>query len=157
MLLPAALLSIASISPGPGLQELAESDCAAITQDAAGKRAIVDLPDLKVIEATRSHAWARYPLPDRTVALRCFRDSIVPVRNDFRVLQRGLSLYIAVLPNGAQEPRIGVLELHDGKAGYRLGQGEISPDERHRILAVLELIRAELEQPAPLRRKSDGP
>ncbi|HEV2746106.1 MAG TPA: hypothetical protein VGW34_02265 [Allosphingosinicella sp.] len=133
-----AAITLATASAAAPLPPVEETACAALVDGADGTIAAVDDPDLRVLEQTRATGKFAYSR-ENTRAIRCLRSDLVPVVNDFKVLRAGYPLYIVSGGTGAN--RMGVLELSTGQFRFRILQGELTPNERHRLLLRLNEIQ----------------
>jgi hypothetical protein len=99
-----------------------------------GKAIAVVLPSLHVIETTAAGAFVLpKDAPAGVSAVRCGRPSLVPEKNDFKVLQGGFVLFIVSF----HDERVAVLEIVGGRLQYRAVKGELTSDEIPRIKEFL--------------------
>ena len=128
------LLFFATVSvanEGDGVSPILEK-CGVIHK-IEGKETVVALPSLHVIAATADSAFVLpKDAPSHVSAIQCGRLSLVPAKNDFKVLQAGF-LFILVAP----DDRIAVMELSNGQLQYRTIKGVFASDEIPQIQEFL--------------------
>jgi hypothetical protein len=127
--------SVLAVAPAPSL---AEGGCSALVQPEGGAVTIVNDEALRVLEQTRGNAAFVYERKN-TGAIRCLRSDIVPAVTDYKVLAAGFPFYIVHSTSAAT--RVGVLERSSGQFRFRMAQGELTADERERLLARLNEIQ----------------
>lgn len=118
-------------------QAVQEAGCSALVKTEQGTT-VVDDANLKVLEQTRTSADFVYRR-ENTQAIRCVRTDLVPVLNDVKVLRAGYPLYVVQAVAGTT--RAGVLEVSGGQVRFRVVQGELTPDEKQRLLTRLNEIQ----------------
>lgn len=129
-LVAAATVALSAMGTQQGSGGSAEA-CAIVSQDAGGKRSVVEDPGLSVINETKKAGPFAYPLPETTIGLRCVRQSLVPATDDHEVLQRGLQLYLAdSVEGGEASVRGGFSSLLKGSPIFACSMGRSSPPAR---------------------------
>jgi len=109
-----------------------------------GKETVVALPSLHVIEATADGAFVLpKDAPPHVSAIQCGRLSLVPAKNDFKVLQAGF-LFMIVAP----DDRIAAMELSNGQLQYRTIKGEFASDEIPQIQEFLNVNQNAFYKPS---------
>src|SRR5262245_59134031 len=91
-------LLLGAISVSAIADELAiESSCVAFVQDETGPVRRVELPSVHVLEETESVSEFALPadIQIKPAGLMCFRSSIVPSQNDYKVLGAGFPFYVS--------------------------------------------------------------
>lgn len=76
------------------------------------------------------------PLPQGTGAILCDRDSVVPARNDFKVLLAGLPLMIRA--GTPDDPTVLSMGIDDGNYAISIMMGSIDDAERSAIITAVE-------------------
>lgn len=112
--------------------------CSALVQVEGGATEVVNDENLRVLEQTRDNAAFAYKR-ENTRAIRCMRSDLVPAVSDYKVVRAGFPLYI--IRASAADARIGVLEVSGGQFRFRMLQGELTADEKQRLLARLDDIQ----------------
>lgn len=116
-----------------------------VTHKVDGKEAVVALESLHVNETTADNKFALpKDAPSFVSGIVCGRSSLIPTKNDVKVLQAGFPFYI-VGPDG----RIAVIELSDGQLQYRTVHGEFASDEMPQIQEFLDANQEAFYKPAP--------
>ena len=114
-----------------------------VVHEVDGKDSLVALPSLHVIEATAEGSFVLpKDAPTHVSAISCGRPSLVPEKNDFKVLQAGFVFYIV-----APDDRVAALELSNGRLQYRAIEGEFSTDEVPRIREFLRVNQEAFYKP----------
>ncbi|MGY6661327.1 MAG: hypothetical protein ACXIVO_03315 [Glycocaulis sp.] len=111
------------------------ADCFAIPGEAGAQPTVIE--GFTVREATaRPGPLHLPPLPEGTGAILCDRDTIVPDRNDFKVLLAGLPLMIRA--GTQEEPTVLSMGIQDGDYAISVLMGSITDSERGAIIATVE-------------------
>lgn len=76
------------------------------------------------------------PLPDGTAGILCDRNTVVPDRNDFKVLLRGMPLMIR--SGSPDDPTVLSMGIDDGNYAISILMGSINDAERSAIIAAVE-------------------
>jgi len=91
------------------------------------------LPSIHLASLGESDAFSLPPdAPKGVKAVQCGRDTIVPFRYDYKVIQAGLPLSIVA------EGKVGVLEIAEGKLRFRMLSGKMSESEQSFVGAFLD-------------------
>ncbi|HEX8654213.1 MAG TPA: hypothetical protein VF693_03190 [Allosphingosinicella sp.] len=98
------------------------------------------VPGLFVIQRTAQEGPFVVDLPPGA-ALLCPRSSLIPAPNDWKVPAAGHPLYLRETARDTDEPRLGVLEISQGRFRYRLISGELSEAERTELEARLNQLQ----------------
>ena len=112
-----------------------ESACDIAVQDSEGAISYMASKDLDVLNFTTVNTVFRINEPDdlKVLAIKCYRTDIVPAENDYKVLEAGYRLYIAVAIEGEEgADRISAIDKTEGKFYIRMAAGEMTKDERKR-------------------------
>jgi hypothetical protein len=122
----ASFLLFASIAvAGEPERETSTPEKYGVMSKVNGEERLEALPSLHVINATAAGAFV---LPKdaqpQVSAISCGRFSLIPEKNDFKVLLAGIPLYIV-----APDDRIAALELSNGRLQFRAIKGEFSSEE----------------------------
>lgn len=116
-----------------------------VMHEVDGKYSLVALPSLHVIEATAEGSFVLpKDAPTNVSAISCGRPSLLPEKDDFKVLQAGFVLYVV-----APDDRVAALELSNGRLQYRAIEGEFSSDEVLRIQEFLSVNQEAFYKPKP--------
>lgn len=75
-------------------------------------------------------------LPDGTAGILCDRDTVVPDRNDFKVLMRGLVMMIRA--GTPEDPTVVSLGIEEGNYAISVMMGSINDAERDAIISTVE-------------------
>ena len=133
MILTTLVAATLATGPAADLVRLAPTreDCSTIVQQGV-KPVFEKRPDVHVLGAPAGHLVAPR-VGGELVGLACARDSIVPVVGDERVLgDLGVPFYIA------QDERMLVLEVSNGRLGARLVNGAFRDGEVAAIQARMD-------------------
>jgi hypothetical protein len=130
-----ALWSPALLAQPSAPVTLSETRCDYLLPDGARGTA----PGLRVLEATARAAPFKPGLP-AGASIACGRSSVVPAPQDWKVLDAGHVLYI-VEATGAENGRIGALEISTGQFRYRLIQGQLTPAEAEQVMERLNAFQ----------------
>lgn len=109
-----------------------------MVETAQGTVDVVNDDSLKVLEETTANGGFAYSR-ENARAIRCLRTDLVPAVNDYKVLGAGYPLYLMRVVDG--DTRIGVLEVSGGQFRFRMVQGDLTSDEKHRLQARLNEIQ----------------
>ncbi|WP_429911938.1 hypothetical protein [Glycocaulis sp.] len=111
------------------------ANCFAIPGEAGAQPTVIQ--GFSVQEATaRPGPLQLPPLPEGTGAILCDRDSVVPARNDFKVLLTGLPLMIRA--GTADDPTVLSMGIDDGNYSISIMMGSIDDAERSAIIEAVE-------------------
>jgi hypothetical protein len=99
----------------------------------------VTAPGLRALERTARAGPFKPGLP-AGASIACGRSSIVPAPQDWKVLEAGHVLYI-VEGTGADNRRIGALEISTGQFRYRLIEGQLTPAEAEQVMERLNAFQ----------------
>lgn len=113
----------------------AMADCYALFAEEGRDPVLMEGYDLHV-EAARPGPLAPLPAPEGTVALLCDRDSVVPDRNDVKLLLNGYSL----LTRSGEGDDVTILNMGIVEGNYSIAvmAGEIDEQERAAIIEAVE-------------------
>jgi hypothetical protein len=114
--------------------------CGVVYAGVDGNLANMMLPSIHVIDLADA-AVLKLPgdAPPNVKAVTCGRrDSLVPAKNDYKVLQAGYPFSIV------NHGRMGTLTIADGKVRFDMQQGEMTADETPKIGAVVDAAQAAL-------------
>ena len=112
-----------------------ESACDIAVQDSEGAISYMASKDLDVLNFTTVNTVFRINEPDdlKVLAIKCYRTDIVPAENDYKVLEAGYRLYIAVAIEGEESAeRISAIDKTEGKFHIRMAAGKMTKGERKR-------------------------
>ncbi|WP_439633968.1 hypothetical protein [Glycocaulis sp.] len=111
------------------------ADCFAIPGEAGAQPTVIE--GFTVREATaRPGPLQLPPLPEGTGAILCDRDTVVPDRNDFKVLLAGLPLMIRA--GTPDDPTVLSLGIQDGDYAIGVMMGSLTDQERTAIISTVE-------------------
>lgn len=128
-------------------QPTAAEHCSAHAQ-IDGKEAVVALPSLKVTELTTADGPFVMPAdaPASVSAIQCWRESLIPTRNDYKVLKAGFTLFIT-----APENRTLALLLSDGQLTVSYDKDEMSSEEIQQIRRYVDATKGKFQKRAGRR------
>lgn len=112
-----------------------ESACDIAVQDSEGTVSYMMSKDLEVLNSTAINTHFRINEPDdlKVLAIKCYRTDIVPTENDYKVVEAGYRLYIAVAVEDEESAdRISAIDKTDGKFHVRMAAGEMTKSEKKR-------------------------
>ena len=110
-----------------------EKLCAVMVEREDGYFSYYNTPEFSVLKATKEKKefefdhFSQVKDGEIVVGFSCIRSSIIPAKNDYKVLEAGYTFVI-----GAAEPTLGVLiklEIIDGQYSFEVIQGGL--DEKH--------------------------
>lgn len=137
-----ALMAITSFG-ATAAEEIAneETACDIAVQDSEGAVGYRMSKDLEVLKFTTVNTDFRINEPEglTVLAIKCYRTDIVPAENDYKVVEAGYRLYIAVAVEGEEgAERISSLDKTDGTFTVRMAAGEMTraEDKRARKLVT---------------------
>lgn len=113
-----------------------ESACDIAVQDSTGDVGYRMSKDLEVLKfnAVNTHFRINEPEGLKVLAIKCYRTDIVPAENDYKVVEAGYRLYIAVAVEGEEgTERISALDKTDGRFVVRMAAGEMTKAEDKRV------------------------
>lgn len=105
--------------------EVRERNCAYIYETKDGMFGWESAPDMRVIVIISNYDEFSFPLPDNTVSILCARNTPVPHPADYKVLNAGYDLTIAVYDGRRTE-----LNYEDGAAVFAMAEGQLTEEER---------------------------
>lgn len=112
-------------------------NCSAHTQ-IDGKESTIPLPSLKVLELTTASGPFVMPAdaPSSVSAIQCWRASLIPTKNDYKVLKAGFTFFIT-----APENRTLALLLSDGQLTVSYDKDEVSSEEIEQIKRYVDATK----------------
>lgn len=129
------LASCAALAASFVLGSAALANCYAIPGEAGAQPTYLQGFDVRSA-AARPGPIALPEMPAGTAAILCDRDSVVPDRNDFKVLLEGLALMIRA--GTQEEPTVLSMGIQDGDYAISVLMGSITDSERSAIIATVE-------------------
>lgn len=120
-----------------------ESACDIAVQDSEGAVSYMMSKDLEVLNFTAVNTHFRINEPDdlKVLAIKCYRTDIVPAENDYKVVEAGYRLYIAVAAPGEEgADRISAIDKTDGKFHIRMAAGEMTKNEEKRAKKLTDWL-----------------
>jgi hypothetical protein len=150
MLSSSALASVATDASKPEATKTLTRPperCGVLYKGEDGELASVLLPSLAVLTLQDDEVFALpKDAPAQVQVVQCGRNSIVPQRNDYKVLAAGLPF--SIVSGG----RVGVLVVTDGHLQFQMLEGEMTPAEQPQVGAFLDQAQDALNKamaPAP--------
>lgn len=116
-----------------------EEGCGLLWTVDDGEPEVAEIPDLTVLETTKNQkSFSIEADPGIEIqAIICWRISVIPAENDYKVIQAGQPLYLQLSDDG--ERRTTVLEKTGGAYRLRLIDGKMfSDEERELVIAMIE-------------------
>ena len=111
------------------------ADCFAIPGEAGAQPTYLE--GFRVREAAAQPGPLQLPpLPEGTGAILCDRDSVVPDRNDFKVLLQGMPLMIR--SGTPEDPTVLSIGIQDGDYAIGVMMGSLTDTERADLIAAVE-------------------
>jgi hypothetical protein len=111
--------------------------CSAYTE-VNGEKAEVPLPSLKVMELTAASGPFVLPkdAPANVSAIQCWRDSILPTKNDYKVFRAGIPFFITAPTN-----RTLSLAYFDGQLTVTFDKDLLTAYEKERVRDYIALFQ----------------
>jgi hypothetical protein len=132
----AAFAQTAAI-PSPAPAVVAREKCGVIFEAAGGQPQSMVLPSITLASLAEADSFVLpADAPKGVRAVQCGRDTIVPFRYDYKVIQSGLPLSIVA------QGKVGVLEIAEGKLRFRMLSGKMSESEQNFVGAFLDAAQA---------------
>jgi len=132
----AAALPVAAAGPAAPAASAAPKPAHAPSVEACFVMPVDDAAEAVPVQVLNLGDAASFVLPPdapaKIAAILCKRDSIVPARNDYKVLAAGYLLSISA------DARIGALEIQGGLLRYRMIRGELSKPEGSLVAGFLK-------------------
>jgi hypothetical protein len=127
-------------APQPQAPKVAAREkCGVIYQVEGAEPQSMLLPSIRLSSLAESDSFSLpADAPKGVKAVQCGRDTIVPFRYDYKVIQAGLPLSIV------SEGKVGVLEIAEGKLRFRMLSGQMSESEQNFVGAFLDAASAAL-------------
>lgn len=125
----------AALAASLALGAPAFANCYAIPGEAGVQPTYLDGFNLRDA-AARPGPLSLPELPGGTAAILCDRDSVVPDRNDFKLLLRGMALMIRA--GSPDAPTVLSMGIQDGDYTIAVLSGTISDAERTAIISTVE-------------------
>ena len=125
----------------PSRASLPLEKCGVVYAGVDGNLANMMLPSIHVIDLADAAAF-KLPAdaPPNVKAVTCGRrDSLVPAKNDYKVLQAGFPFSIV------NHGRMATLTIAEGKVRFELQQGEMTADEKPKVDAAVGAAQAALK------------
>jgi len=126
----------------PSRASLPLEKCGVVYAGTDGNLANMMLPSIHVIDLADAAAF-KLPAdaPPDVKAVTCGRrDSLVPAKNDYKVLQAGFPFSIV------NHGRMATLTIAEGKVRFELQQGELTSDEKPKVDAAVDAAQAALNK-----------
>ncbi|GGG99030.1 MAG TPA: hypothetical protein DF715_11030 [Oceanicaulis sp.] len=111
------------------------ADCFAIPGTAGAQPTVIQGFNVREA-AARPGPLQLPPLPEGTGAILCDRESVVPDRNDFKVLLAGLPLMIRA--GTPEDPTVVSMGIQDGDYAIGVMMGSLTDEERQGIISTVE-------------------
>lgn len=111
--------------------------CSAYTM-VDGRESEFPMPSLRVMELTAASGPFVLPkdAPAHVMAIQCWRDSILPTKNDYKVFRAGIAFFITAPTN-----RTLSLAYTDGQLTVTFDKGQLTAEEKKRVQAYLALFQ----------------
>ena len=119
--------------------ELVEEGCGFLWKVDGGAPELVEVPNLNILETSAEQDALTFDTDERieVVAVVCWRNSVLPAENDYKVVDAGPSLYLKM--SDETESRTTVLEKSGGRYRVRLLDGDpLTDSERDEIVRTLQ-------------------
>ena len=140
MILVALAMQAAAAPPAEPAADRAE-ECHTVTVNGEEVET-APLPGPQVIERTSGGGAFAIDRPG-VMGLMCLRSAIVPSPNDWKVVNAGYWLSIVEISAPADDRRVGVVEVADGRFRYRIvGENQLAPDEEELVVQRLNYFLA---------------
>ncbi len=121
--------------------QVSSEKCGVIFENASGKPESRLLPGFSVASIANDAPFVLPAhAPPKVLAVQCGRTSLVPGRNDYKVLQAGFPFSIVA------DDRVGVLEVVEGRVRFNMLDGEMTEAELKPIGDFLDFAQAEMNK-----------
>jgi len=146
-LLACAAASAEDKTPTPAPDEFVATveKCGVVYEDAKGKATSMVLPSVHVLDLTDDATFTLpAEAPAKVTVVQCGRDTIVPQKNDYKVLVAGFPFAII-----AEDGRVLFLEIVDGQLQVQIKDGQFTEAEIPHLQAFLNEAQPHFYRDSP--------